>query len=150
MAPQDELRVHLRTATLVGVTIIASLVLYLGVVEVIRAKFKPFSGFVAIESVQQVRFLFYALAIVAVLLIRFLRMPLLKRSPQDDRKAGLHKLQRASMITLVLAELPGILGLVLFLLTGRNIDFYLLLFVSLFLIFMYFPRFSGWEEWLKG
>lgn len=50
---------------------------------------------------------------------------------------------------MVLSEAPGILGLILFLLGGLNIDFYLLLFASLLLVFMYFPRRSGWEEWLS-
>jgi hypothetical protein len=38
----------------------------------------------------------------------------------------------------------------LFLVRGLNRDFYALIFVSLILIFMYFPRLASWNEWLKG
>jgi hypothetical protein len=85
-----------------------------------------------------------------VILIRVLRHILLKRSAGDDRKTALHRLERATLVTLVLAEVPGLLGLVLFLIGGLNIDFYFLLFASLLLVFMYFPRRPGWEDWLKS
>lgn len=146
---QDELRVHLRTVSLVGVSIVVSLLIYLGVAEFIRARFRPFHGFVAVVDLQQLRYIFFGLAIVVVILIRVLRQVLLKKSPQDNEKTALHRLQRASLVTMVLSEAPGILGLILFLLGGLNIDFYLLLFASLLLVFMYFPRRSGWEEWLS-
>ena len=53
-------------------------------------------------------------------------------------------------IDLTLAEIPAILGLVLFLIAGYNRDFYVLLFVSLFLLFMYLPRLKSWEDILKN
>jgi hypothetical protein len=46
---------------------------------------------------------------------------------------------------LALAEI-AVLGFVLFLLTGLSRDFYPLLFVSLFLAFMYFPRLRVWQD----
>lgn len=145
----EELRIHLRSVSWIGVTIIVSLFVYLGIVELVRAAFKPFAGFSPTLHGQQVRFVAFGLAIVAVIVIRFLRQLMLRRLPADDRKTALHKLQRSALVTLILCEVPSILGLILFLLFGLNIDFYLLLFVSLFLLFMYFPRRSGWEEWLK-
>ncbi|MCK7583580.1 MAG: hypothetical protein MZV65_54010 [Chromatiales bacterium] len=51
---------------------------------------------------------------------------------------------------LVLGEVPAIVGLALFLVSGQALDFYKLLFVSLFLTFLNFPRAGAWEEWLKG
>ena len=44
--------------------------------------------------------------------------------------------------------MPAIIGLVLFFLGGLYKDFYVLLFVSLVLIFMYFPRLKNWEAYL--
>jgi len=52
-------------------------------------------------------------------------------------------------VTMILGEIPGILGLGLFLLSGYNIDFYVLVFASLLLVFMYFPRRTAWDEWLR-
>jgi hypothetical protein len=67
--------------------------------------------------------------------------------PQADSKAVLIRLQRTAILTMVLGEIPSILGLGLFLVTGSNVDFYVLLFASLLLVFMYFPRRTAWEEW---
>jgi hypothetical protein len=149
MVNQDELRSHLKTVSLIALSIIVSLLLYLAVAEFIRARFRPFHGFVAVAGLQQLRYVIFGLAIVIIILVRVLRQVLLKKSSRYDDKTALHRLQRATLITLVLSEVPGILGLVLFLLGGLNVDLYLLLFASLLLVFMYFPRRSGWEEWLS-
>ncbi len=150
MDTHEELRSHLKIAALIAAAVIASLVIYLGAEEFIRARLRPFTGFAAVGPVQQLRFAFYGLAVIAVMALRFLRQIQLRTRPDDDRKTRMEKLQRASIVTLLLSEIPGVLGFVLFLLCGLNIDFYLLLFVSIFLVFMYYPRLSGWEDWLKG
>jgi hypothetical protein len=146
---QDKLRAHLRTASRITVSIIASLLLYLAVAEFIRARFRPFLGFLAVSDIQLLRYAFFALAVATVVIIMFLRPRLLRKVASDDDKTVLHRVQRAFLITIVLAEVPGTLGLLLFLMAGLNIDFYFLLFASLLLVFMYFPRHSAWEEWLS-
>ena len=147
---QDELRVHLKSATLIATAIIASLVVYLGLVEVLRAVYRPFRGFATIANIQQLRYAVFGAAAAVIVLIRLLRPRLLrKKAPREDAKTALHRLQRAAIMTLVLGEIPGILGLGLFLLSGYNIDFYVLVFASLLLVFMYFPRRTAWEEWLR-
>jgi len=149
MINQDELQRHLKTVSLIAVSIIVSLLVYLGIAEFIRARFRPFHGFTAVADLQSLRYVIFGLAVVTIILVRLLRQVLLKKSSHDDDKTALHRLQRATLVTLVLSEVPGILGLVLFLLGGLNIDFYFLLFASLVLVFMYFPRRSAWEEWLS-
>jgi hypothetical protein len=148
MDNHDELRTHLKSVSLIATSIIVSLLVYLGVEEFMRARFRPFHGFIAVSDLQLLRYVFFGLAVVAVILIRGLRQALLKKSAGEDKKTALHRLQRASLVTIVLAEVPAILGLVLFFVGGLNVDFYFLLFASLLLVFMYFPRRSGWEEWL--
>jgi hypothetical protein len=118
-------------------------------VEYIRARFGPFSGFLAVSDPKLLRYAFFALAIATVIAIRALRPRLLRKVAGDDDKTALHRIQRAFLMTIVLAEVPGTLGLLLFLMAGLNIDFYFLLFASLLLVFMYFPRRSAWEEWLS-
>jgi hypothetical protein len=146
---RDELRIHLKSATLIATAIIASLVLYLGLVEFLRAVDRPFRGFATIANIQQFRYIVFGAAAAVIVLIRLLRPQLLRKAPREDAKTALHRLQRAAIITLVLGEIPGILGLGLFLLSGYNIDFYVLVFASLLLVFMYFPRRTAWEEWLR-
>jgi len=146
---RDELRSHLKSATLIATAIIASLVIYLGLVEVLRAVYRPFRGFATLANIQQLRYAVFGAAVAVIVLIRILRPRLLRKAPLEDAKTALHRLQRAAIMTLVLGEIPGILGLGLFLLSGYNIDFYVLVFASLLLIFMYFPRRTAWEEWLR-
>lgn len=147
MFNQDELRSHLRTAASVGLAVVASLMLYLVLVEVLRAVDKPFSGFARVTDIQPVRYAFFGASVAVIVFIRVLRPRLLRIPPQADTKTVLIRLQRAAILTMVLGEIPGILGLALFLLTGHNVDFYVLLFASLLLVFMYFPRRAAWEEW---
>lgn len=146
---QDELRIHLKSVTLIAAAIIASLVIYLGLVEVLRAVYRPFRGFATLANIQQLRYAVFGAAAAVIVLIRLLRPRLLRKVPREDAKTAFHRLQRAAIVTMVLGEIPGILGFCLFLLSGYNIDFYVLVFASLLLVFMYFPRRTAWEEWLR-
>jgi len=146
---QDEFRVHLKSVTLISTAVIASLFIYLGLVEVLRAVYRPFRGFVTLANIPQLRYAVFGAAVAVIVLIRLLRPRLLRKAQGEDAKTALHRLQRAAIMTMVLGEIPGILGLGLFLVSGNNIDFYVLVFASLLLIFMYFPRRSAWEEWLR-
>ncbi|MDH4197325.1 MAG: hypothetical protein OEW05_07970 [Candidatus Aminicenantes bacterium] len=151
MDPQEDIRRTQRSVLAVAITILSSLLVFLALGEVIRARFKPFTGFhQAGGDPQTLRYVVYGIAVVVVILIRVLRQALLRRRPEDSRLTLLHRLNRASLVTLVLGEVPALLGLMLFLYRGLNRDFYALIFVSLILIFMYFPRLASWNEWLKG
>ncbi len=150
MDPRDELRMHLRPATMVGSAILASLVIYLGLVEALRAILKPFKGFAAAPGVQPLRLAMFGAAAAIVLLILLLRPRLFRRDDRDDAAAASRRLQNASLVILVLGEIPAVLGLALFLIRGNAADFYKFLFTSLVLTFINFPRRAVWEEWLKG
>jgi hypothetical protein len=133
---------------MIGITIIASLFVYLIIVEVLRAQLRPFRGFAPLPEMSTVRYVFYGLAVLEVIVIRLVQSLLLKRTPGDTVRITVQKLFRASILTVCLSEVPAILGLVLFLIGGLNKDFYALLAVSLVLVFMYFPRLSSWESWV--
>ncbi|MFW6137276.1 MAG: hypothetical protein ACOC5U_04280, partial [Candidatus Aminicenantaceae bacterium] len=47
--------------------------------------------------------------------------------------------------TAALCEIPALLGLMFFLLTGTSRDFYFLLILSVILFFMYFPKKIQWQ-----
>ena len=150
MDPQQELRTHLRPATMVGTALIVSLVLYLALVEVLRGVLRPFRGFVAAASLQPLRLVLFAAAAAVVLAILVLRHRLFRLDPSDDAPAALARLQRATVVVLVLGEIPAVLGLALFLIGGNAVDFYALLFASLVLTFIDFPRRAAWEDLMKG
>jgi hypothetical protein len=148
---QEMMKRSYRAAVIVGVSITLMLVFYAGAVEVIRATQKPFQGFGALpaSALLTFRYVIYGLGVVAIIAIRFLQQFLLKPAPMDDDKTTVGKLSRTAITTLALSEIPAVLGLFLFIASGLYRDFYILLFVSLFLLFMYFPRLRSWEDWLQ-
>jgi hypothetical protein len=135
---------------MVGSAILVSLVIYFGLVEVLRAVLKPFRGFAAGPGNQALRLAAFGAAAAVILLILILRHSLFGRVGQEDPAASFRRLQKATLVVLVLGEIPAILGLGLFLVGGNGADFYMLLFASLALTFINFPRRAAWEEWLKA
>ncbi len=153
MDPRDDLRIFLRPASIAAAGIMASLAIYLGLVEVLRAVNRPFRGFAAAAaggSLQPLRLAAFGAAAAIVLLILILRHRLFAVDPRQERRSALARLQKASLTVLVLGEIPAVLGLGLFLIGGNVVDFYILLFASLALTFIDYPRRAVWEEWLKG
>ena len=150
MDPHEEIRRHLRPAAMVGTAILASLALYLVLVEVFRSVLRPFRGFAAGMPLQPFRLAAFGSAAAVILMILLLRPRLLGRRGQEDVPSALGRLQKSSIVILVLGEIPSIVGLGLFLAGGNAVDFYKLLFASLVLTFIDFPRRTAWEEWLKG
>jgi len=151
----EKFRRAFKNAAIVGLAQIGGLAVYLLVAEIIRAKKRPFLGFLSpsltAENRPVIRYAFYAAAIAILLLLRFVHGRRLRKiEALDDRGEALDRLFGIAVIDLTLAEIPAILGLVLFLIAGYNRDFYVLLFVSLFLLFMYLPRLKNWENILQN
>jgi hypothetical protein len=144
------LRKAYRASSLVGAAIIVSLFLYAVLVEVGRAWLKPFLGFARVENALVLRYGFYAAAIVIVIFSRILNSLILRKSSQDAPVAIVRKLSLAAIVSMALGEGPAIMGLALFLLGGFSRDFYMLLIVSFFLEFMYFPRLRNWQDYLEN
>ncbi len=144
------LRRAFRTALFVSASLIAGLFLYAIVIEFVKSRFGPFSGFLAGPHPPALRYIFYGAAVGAVLLLRTVTKAMVRPDPGEDVIEYGQRLSRASAVTAALAEIPAVLGFVLFLLSGSARDFYPLLFVSLFLEFMYFPRFSVWLDLVKN
>lgn len=144
-----ELGKTFKVTSLIAFSILATLAVYVIVVEVLRRRLRVFSGYTDLENPFITRFLLYAVAASTVIIIRILRGILLKKGRDDNPKKLLAKLFRTSLITLFLCEVPALIGLVLFFIGGFIKDFYILLFVSVFLIFMFFPRRNQWEDWIN-
>lgn len=138
----------LKICRLIGAATVFSLFLYFLAVTFLKAHFKPFSG-VSRVPLQTLRLGFFGGAVVATILNRIINGRLLKSRIRGDLNTGLHNLFRASVISLALAEAPALLGLALFFLRSLETDFYVLLFASLVLVFIYFPRQTNWEAYLQ-
>jgi hypothetical protein len=149
MENRPEWRMTLRTAAFVHLTIVASLFLYAVLFEVLKATVRPLPRLTTGTDVQILRYVFYGLAIGAVIAVRLVSRNALQARPGEPFRDFLQRLSRNAIFVSILCEAPAVLGLILVFLTGATRDFYYLLFVSLFLAFMYFPRSRTWTEIIR-
>lgn len=150
MEQTDELKKVFKNTVIACAAIMASLPVYFLVVEIIKANQKPFLGYADVYNTATLRYFFYALAVIQVIVIRVLRGFLLRKPPSASVKTLMRRLYTTSILIFTLCEVPVLLGLVLFFMSGFYKDFYVLLFVSFFLMFMFFPKYNNWAEWIKG
>ena len=141
-----------RNAVITCGAMAASTVLYAVVVAVMSVAQAPFEGFAGegfagrLET-SGLRVALWTLAVFEAGLIGIVRRTLLARSRAGDVSAQARQLVRTAVITSALAEVPAILGLMLFMLSGLRGDFYALFALSMALQALYFPRLGGWREW---
>jgi hypothetical protein len=146
---EDLKRAH-KTATILYIAFMLSLAVYLIAFEVLKARIPDFQGMVEKFDFPWLGYAFYALGLLQIFLIRFIRETATKSITTIEVPVLIQHLQRLSMISGALCEVPVILGWVLFFLSGSVRDFYILLLISFVLFVLYFPRFSNWEEWIKS
>ncbi len=150
MDPRTDLEKPFRASVLVSWAAVATLLIYAVLVEIIKSVLSPYPGIVRPSSLQVERYFLYGMAILVAIFLRVLIRALTKKKGNETLSLFVQKLSRAAVVISVVAELPALLGLISFLLTGQSRDFYYLLFVSLFLEFMYFPRKRAWEEMIRN
>jgi len=145
-----DLKKAFKTSVTLYVAFMISIAIYLVVFEVLKARIPDFQGMMEKIDLPWLRYAFYALGLVQIFLIRFIRETATKSIATVDAKVLIGHLQRMSMISAALCEVPVILGLVLFFISGSAQDFYILLSLSFLLFVLYFPRYTNWEEWIKS
>ena len=128
----------------IGLAMIASVFIYAGVVEVIKWRMSPFAGFATLDpqTVAIIKYAFLALAAAQFGIIKALQKILPTRSVEN--------LSLAAIITFTLCESVAVLGLVLFLLGGQGMDFYIFMVISLGFFYLFFPKYEQWEERLRA
>lgn len=138
--PLTPLKSRYLVANFIGLAMIASVFAYAGVVEVIKRVLAPFTGFghLTPDLAETVRHVLLGVAGVIYFVIMIGQRKIVGR----DRQL----LPMATFLAFVLAELVAVFGLMLFLLTGKSIDFYLFFAISLLYFWVYFPKYSTWEE----
>ena len=135
-----------RNAAIICGVMVASTVLYALVVAVISVFQAPFEGFAPGAQPSILRSALWTMALVEAGLTGLVRRALLARSRSEGAAAQARRLITTAVVTAALAEVPAILGLVLFMLWGLSGDFYALFALSLALGAIYFPRLDGWRE----
>lgn len=150
MEYSDELRKKHQMSVMLYVAFMASVAIYVFVVQIFRAQLKEFSGISEIADFPWLRYVFFALGLAQIFLIRFVREILTKTLASVDPKVLMNHLQKMAIVTAGLCEVPALLGLVLFFLSGLTKDFYVLCAVSGVLFTLFFPRFANWEAWMAS
>ena len=145
----NELRRAFRVAVILGVAVIGSLFVSVLVVEYLKANYHSVVGFVSFQYLRSLRYIAYALSIIHAFILRIIRGFLFRKLPVDNRAKLIGRLSQISIISVILCEGPGFYGFVFFFLSGISRDFYLLMAVSIILLFMYFPRLKNWQYWLQ-
>ncbi len=152
----DDLRKAYRMTAFVGLAMIASVLVYAIVVEVIKRQNAPFGGFSPMpEYYTTLRHILLVLAAVVFFAVRPLQRFMLtaKGQLQGSRTTSqfapeVQRLMTASIVTYALCESVAIYGLVLFMLHGNSGDFYLFMVLSIFYFSTYFPKYDKWEKWI--
>lgn len=126
---------------------LAGLVLIVVVVEVLRRGSMLAER--SFEGSEIVRIIFYFVAIAMVFIINIVQGFTLKAVKSGDINLIATKLLTVTIVAAALAETPIMLGLVLFVVWGYHTDFYILGFVSLYLMIRHFPYYRQWERFAR-
>jgi len=124
----------------IGLAMIAAVFVFAGVVELIKWQLAPFAGFARLDprTVGLLKYAFLALAAAQYGIIKAIRKILPAKSAAN--------LAQAAVITFALCEAVALLGLVLFLLAGNSMDFYVFMVISLGFFYLFFPKYEQWEQ----
>jgi hypothetical protein len=146
-----------KMATVIGYGMMGTLLIFAAIVETLKATAFEFGGFLPPSFLDFLRYLFLGLAVVEFFAVRVIKNLILKKGrvtsltdQGDPLLAKVQKLFTAAIVSFAFCESVAIYGFVLFVIGGSSFDFYLFAFLSLIFFAGYFPRYSQWEEWVKG
>ncbi len=124
----------------IGLAMIGSVFVYAVIVEIFKRYYAPFTGFADLPPhiADMLKYILLFVALIFYLLIRVFQNRLIAKSPQ--------LLPSVAIMTFALCEAVAVFGLMLFLLTGNSLDFYTFFAISLFLFYIYFPKYDRWEQ----
>jgi hypothetical protein len=142
-----DLRREHRVTVFLAAGILAGLVVYAAVVEIIRHQGMALTRDLPF-AIERLRDGFLVAALAVFLGVRLVRKSLLKQGQGESIRTLANRFRMVTIVTYALCEIPAILGLVLYFLGGLYREFYGLLFYSLLLMVIYFPRYDHWAAWI--
>lgn len=147
---QQDIKNYHRTAAIVSTAIGGVLVMYAAVVEILRNAAHYAPPLAGSETADVIRPVLYALAFASVAAARIVPSRLLAAAKVSGPAELAGVLTRICVVRTALYEVPGVLGLVGWLIAGFYPDFYAFLALSLILVIRGFPRLSEWEREFAG
>lgn len=155
MKPNERLNQQLMIARVIGASIMVSLVILAGVVEFFIANRVAMVGLLDQESVNILRQVGIAVALILVYFNGKWRSHRLGKDrpfangvamamiPQERYRV----LMQTALITYGLVDAIAMLGFFLFLLSGERGDYYLMAGIAVVMLVYYFPRQQQWARW---
>jgi F0F1-type ATP synthase membrane subunit c/vacuolar-type H+-ATPase subunit K len=138
---QGTLQQQFKTTNYVGLAMMASVFLYAVIVIGIDRGYIPYkvSYHIDISILSKVKYILLAVSVFHYFIIRFIQKFSLKSAAY---------LPAASFLMFALCEAVSIYGLVLFLLSGNSMDFYIFMLISLLYFYIFYPKYADWERLL--
>jgi len=148
-AHSEAFRTALARSRLAGLAFLFELLFLFGLVAYLDGRVRLSIPVQERAAIQTIRIVLFAAAAASAVATRIIHGRMAARAGKDGEEAGrLAVLGRAALTGLALSMAPATTGFVLYLLAGQTRDFYALAFVSLVLLFLYFPRPAAWESLL--
>lgn len=133
-------------ARVVVLALLASIAFYTIIVEVIN---RTGMGPVAQSSPDVIRYVFFALSILIVFGTNIARAILMRTTRAETVDAFVGRLVNVHIVVAALGQTPAVLGFVLFVTWRQYVDFYMLAFISVYLLLRHFPRLPQWERLVR-
>ena len=102
MGNRTDWRQAFRTAVLVHVAIVAAVLLYAVMLEVLKATLRPMPRLAGGTDIQVLRYVFYGLAVGTVIAVRLVNRGLLRDRPGEPYPEFLHRLNQDAILTSIL------------------------------------------------
>ncbi len=145
-------------ATVIGYGMMGSLLIFAAIVETLKATTFESLGFLSPSALDLLRYLLLGITVIEFFVIRVMKNLILSGGGRVSTLSGqgdplfskVQKLFTAAIVSFAFCESVAIYGLVLFIIGGSSLDFYLFAFLSLIFFAVYFPKYSQWEEWVNS
>lgn len=140
-----------RMIQLIGATFIASLLVYVVIVEFVLLRGEPADA----AAARMLRYLAAVLVIGSLFVVPVIQKLFLRvNGGHGKRRPGagfadpaVGNLLSLSVMTFAFCEAPAVLGVVLTVLSGKRLDFYAFLLLSAVMFAVFFPRHAQCERW---
>jgi len=133
-----------RISLMIHLVIMGSLLVIIALVELLGSRLTSAPGTYS-SYLSSLRYIFYGIAVVVIFTIRRINSFFKLRPRTGIVERSINRMLSLSIITSLLCEIPGILGLAYFLFKGIKRDFYYLVILSAVLLLLYFPKYSKWQ-----
>jgi len=142
--PRATLQQQFKTTNYIGLAMIASVFIYAAIVMLIDKGYIPFKvrQVISTDTSTNLKYILLGLSLSQYFIIRFFQKFSLKSA---------NYLPPGCIIIYALCEAVSIYGLVLFLLSGNSMDFFVFMVISLLYFYLFYPKYADWERlWIQG